>query len=471
MDKRVLRERMRRKQQQLRRLRMMKRITCVVAAILLLIFVVRGVILPIVNHAGGGSSKDAETVNVQANTAGTSTDNSTEDASASSDSGSSDSSGDSSSDNSSTDATVMPVKGSAAADKLSVMTPGWHEDSTGKWYQNPDGTYYINGFAEIDGTTYSFDENGYMQTGWVEKGVKDYYFNEDGSYDPTQKRPMIALTFDDGPGEYTETLLDTVEKYNIHVTFFMLGQNVEGRESTVQRMVQLGCEIGNHTWDHPSQTLPNMDLHSVVQEFQKTDDELVKACGQAATVCRAPYGAITEEQMAAVGKPFFMWSTDSLDWKLMDADADYNEIMNSDLSDGSIILMHDIHEPSVKCATEKLIPELVNEGYKLVTVSELAAAKDVTLQSASYSDFWDSSLQAGRVAGYAGNSSDSADSSDGSESSDSTDVSDGSSDGSDVSDGSDDSSDGSDYSDGSSDDGSYDDGSYDDGSYDDGSEE
>ena len=448
----------------------MKRITCVVAAILLLIFVVRGVIFPIVNHAGGGSSKDAETVNVQANTAGTSTDNSTEDASASSDSGSSDSSGDSSSDNSSTDATVMPVKGSAAADKLSVMTPGWHEDSTGKWYQNPDGTYYINGFAEIDGTTYSFDENGYMQTGWVEKGVKDYYFNEDGSYDPTQKRPMIALTFDDGPGEYTETLLDTVEKYNIHVTFFMLGQNVEGRESTVQRMVQLGCEIGNHTWDHPSQTLPNMDLDSVVQEFQKTDDELVKACGQA-TVCRAPYGAITEEQMAAVGKPFFMWSTDSLDWKLMDADADYNEIMNSDLSDGSIILMHDIHEPSVKCATEKLIPELVNEGYKLVTVSELAAAKDVTLQSASYSDFWDSSLQAGRVAGYAGNSSDSTDSSDGSESSDSTDVSDGSSDGSDVSDGSDDSSDGSDYSDGSSDDGSYDDGSYDDGSYDDGSEE
>ena len=471
MDKRVLRERMRRKQQQLRRRRMMKRITCVVAAILLLIFVVRGVIFPIVNHAGGGSSKDAETVNVQANTAGTSTDNSTEDASASSDSGSSDSSGDSSSDNSSTDATVMPVKGSAAADKLSVMTPGWHEDSTGKWYQNPDGTYYINGFAEIDGTTYSFDENGYMQTGWVEKGVKDYYFNEDGSYDPTQKRPMIALTFDDGPGEYTETLLDTVEKYNIHVTFFMLGQNVEGRESTVQRMVQLGCEIGNHTWDHPPQTLPNMDLDSVVQEFQKTDDELVKACGQAATVCRAPYGAITEEQMAAVGKPFFMWSTDSLDWKLMDADADYNEIMNSDLSDGSIILMHDIHEPSVKCATEKLIPELVNEGYKLVTVSELAAAKDVTLQSASYSDFWDSSLQAGRVAGYAGNSSDSADSSDGSESSDSTDVSDGSSDGSDVSDGSDDSSDGSDYSDGSSDDGSYDDGSYDDGSYDDGSEE
>lgn len=429
----------------------MKRITCVVAAILLLVFVVRGVILPIVNHAGGGSNKDAETVNVQANTAGASTDSSTKDSTASTDTAASDTD----SADSGTDATVMPVKGSAAGERLSVMTPGWHEDSTGKWYQNPDGTYYVNGFADIDGTTYSFDKKGYMQTGWVEKGVKDYYFNEDGSYDPSKKRPMIALTFDDGPGEYTETLLDTVEKYNAHVTFFMVGQNVEGHESTIQRMLKLGCELGNHTWDHPSQTLPNMDLDSVLQEFQKTDDALVKACGQAATVCRAPYGAITDGQISAVGKPFFMWSTDSLDWKLMDADADYNQIMNdSSLGDGSVILMHDIHEPSVKCATEKLIPALIDQGYKLVTVSELAEAKDVTLQSASYSDFWDSSLQAGRVAGYAGNSSDSEDSSDdgsdGSDSSDGSDVSDGSSDEGDYSDGSDES----DYSDGSSDDGS-----------------
>ena len=491
MDKRVLRERMRKKQQQIRRRQMMKKGAYIVAIILVFVFVIRGIILPVINRVGGKNTDKPAQVQAETDTnANTNTGDSGTETQIEKD----------------TNAAIRkPLKGASDLTKASQLTAGWHEDENGKWYQNPDGTYYINGFAEIDGTTYSFDENGYMQTGWVEKGVKDYYFNEDGSYDPTQKRPMIALTFDDGPGEYTETLLDTVEKYNIHVTFFMLGQNVEGRESTVQRMVQLGCEIGNHTWDHPSQTLPNMDLDSVVQEFQKTDDELVKACGQAATVCRAPYGAITEEQMAAVGKPFFMWSTDSLDWKLMDADADYNEIMNSDLSDGSIILMHDIHEPSVKCATEKLIPELVNEGYKLVTVSELAAAKDVTLQSASYSDFWDSSLQAGRVAGYAGNSSDSTDSSDSSDgsttsddsasadstSADSTDVSDGSTD-STVSDGSDGSSDGSgdgsdgstdgssdgsdgssdgNYDDGSYDDGSYDDGSYDDGSYDDGSEE
>ncbi|MCB5473030.1 hypothetical protein LIP76_18995, partial [Erysipelatoclostridium ramosum] len=75
---------------------------------------------------------------------------------------------------------------------------GWHEDSSGRWYQNADGTYYTNGFAEIDGVKYAFDSNGYMQTGWVTKGVNDYYFNEDGSYNAEKKRPLIALTFDDG---------------------------------------------------------------------------------------------------------------------------------------------------------------------------------------------------------------------------------------------------------------------------------
>ena len=67
--------------------------------------------------------------------------------------------------------------------------------------------------------------------------------------------------------------------------------------------------------------------------------------------------------------------------------------------------MHDIHEPSVQAAI-KMIPELVAKGYKLMTVSELAAAKGVTLQNANYSDFWDSSLQKGIVAGYNSGSSD-----------------------------------------------------------------
>lgn len=135
------------------------------------------------------------------------------------------------------------------------------------------------------------------------------------------------------------------------------------------------------------------------------DNALIKVCGQPATVARVPYGSGNQEVFDAVGKPFFMWSLDTLDWDTLDEESDYNAVMNGDLTDGSIILMHDIHEPSVKAAV-RLIPELVAKGFKLVTVSELAAAKGVTLQNVQYVDFWDSSLRNGQVPGWSGKESD-----------------------------------------------------------------
>ena len=439
MDKRVLRERMRRKKRQMMIRRYTKLGLYVVGLILAVVFVIRGIIVPIAQHvAGGGSGK--ETVQAQADT-----EQEVSDPNA---------------------AVRQPLKGQSDTDKVSVVTAGWHEDANGKWYQNADGTYYANGFQDIDGTTYSFDENGYMQTGWITKGVNDYYFNEDGSYDPSQKRPMLALTFDDGPGEYTDELLDCLEENNAHATFFMLGQNVSAYPDAPKRMLELGCEIGSHSWDHTQ--LTTIDIDSVAKQFTDTDNALIDACGQAASVARAPYGDGNSDIYNTVGKPFFMWSLDTEDWKLLDADGDYNAVMNGDLTDGSIILMHDIHEPSVQAAL-RLIPDLIAQGYKLVTVSEMAEAKNVTLQNACYIDFWQSTLDSGQVAGYQGSTSTDGDTSDStdtsSDGSDSSDTSDGrdTSDGSDYSDGSDS------YDDGSSDDGSYDDGSYDDSSYDDGS--
>lgn len=374
MDRRAMRERMRRKQRQIRRRKILKLVTYAVAAVLAVIFVVRGIILPIAQRVGGG--KGGETQEVQAEPVAA-------DPNA---------------------AVRQPLKGQGDVGKLSSLAPGWHEDDSGRWYQNADGTYYAGGFQEIEGVEYSFDENGYMQTGWVSKGTDDYYFNDDGSYNPEKKRPMLAITLDDGPGQYTDTLLDCLEENGAHATFFMLGQNVEAYPDTVKRMVELGCEIGNHSWDH--ENMYNLDLDSVAKEFSDTDNALIKACGQAATVARAPYGNWNQDIIDTVGKPFFMWSLDSRDWDYKDVDKDYNEVMNGDLTDGTIILMHDIHEPSVQ-ALLRIIPELVEKGYKLVTVSELAEAKGVTLQNASYSDFWKSSLDGGLVAGYQADSSDS----------------------------------------------------------------
>ena len=439
MDKRVLRERMRRKKRQMMIRHYTKIGLCAIGLVLAVVFVVRGIIIPIAHHVAGGGSSD-QTVQAQAET---------EEVQANSDA-----------------AVRQPLKGKSDAGKVSTLTVGWHEDTNGKWYQNADGTYFANGFQDIDGVTYSFDENGYMQTGWVTKGVKDYFFKEDGSYDPTQVRPMLALTFDDGPGEYTDELLDCLEENNAHATFFMLGQNVSSYPDATKRMLELGCEIGSHSWDHTQ--LTTIDLDAVAKQFTDTDNALMQACGQAATVARAPYGDGNSDIYNTANKPFFMWSLDTEDWKLMDADADYNAVMNGDLTDGSIILMHDIHEPSVKAAL-RLIPDLVAQGYKLVTVSEMAEAKNVTLQNVCYVDFWQSTLSNGGVPGYQGGSSDgTSDSSSGDSTDGSSDYSDGSSDGS-VDDGS---SDDSDYDDGSSDDGYDDSDDYSDDSvdYGDGSE-
>ena len=433
MDKRVLRERMRKKQQQIRRRQMMKKGAYVVAVILVLIFVIRGIILPVINRAGGGNTEKPQ--QVQAETDSTTTDSSSD----------STDTGDTSTE---TNAAIrQPVKGQSDLTKAAQLTAGCLDCENGKWYQNADGTYFAGGMQEIDGSTYYFDDNGYIKTGWVEVGFDDYYFNDDGTYDPSQHKTRIAFTFDDGPGEYTDELLDCLEENNAHATFFMLGQNVGSWESTVQRMADIGCEIGSHSWDHPN--LYDLSMDSVAKQFSDTDAALEKACGQKASVARAPYGNWSDDIISTVGKPFFTWSLDSLDWSYLDVNKDYDAVMNGDLTDGSIILMHDIHEPSVQAAI-KMIPELVQKGYKLMTVSELAAAKGVTLQGANYSDFWDSSLQKGIVAGYSGNTTDTSDGG----------YDDGSAD--------DESSDDGSYDDGSSDDGYSDDSSYDDGSYDEG---
>lgn len=429
MDKRVLRERMRKKQQQIRRRQMMKKGAYVVAVILVFIFVIRGIILPVINRVGGKNTDKPAQVQAETDTnANTNTGDSGTETQIEKD----------------TNAAIRkPLKGASDLTKASQLTAGWHEDENGKWYQNVDGTYYAGGLQEIDGSTYYFGDNGYAQTGWVSVGFDDYYFNDDGTYDPSQHKTRIAFTFDDGPGEYTDQLLDCLEQNNAHATFFMLGQNVGSWESEVQRMVDIGCEVGSHSWDHLN--LYDLDMDAVAKEFSDTDAALEKACGQKASVARAPYGNWNDDIISTVNKPFFTWSLDSLDWSYLDVNKDYDAVMNGDLTDGSIILMHDIHEPSVQAAI-KMIPELVAKGYKLMTVSELAAAKGVTLQNANYSDFWDSSLQKGIVAGYNGGSSDGSSDgtavSDGTTSDDGSDVSDtGSSDSSDVSDGSDESSD------------------------------
>lgn len=272
----------------------------------------------------------------------------------------------------------QPVMSASDVDKLKAAPSiGWHQDENGWWYQNRDGSYYQDGWQEVNGSTYYFNSNGYILTGWQTIDDKDCYFDEDGKYDETKQRPMIALTFDDGPGEYTEELINCLVENNAKATFFMLGQNVEAYPEIAKELSDAGMELGNHSYSHPD--LVTIGADAAAQQVSNTDAALKAATGFEATVMRPPGGSFNDSVKAAIDHPLIIWSIDTRDWATKSEDQTYQVVMDN-AQDGSVVLMHDIHEWSVKAAI-RMIPDLIAKGFKLVTVSELAEAKGETLQS------------------------------------------------------------------------------------------
>lgn len=273
--------------------------------------------------------------------------------------------------------------------KKGAAKTGWHEEKGTKYYLDDDGKMH-QGWLTLEDTKYYFDQEGKMVTGEQKIGSKKCVFAKDGkleseesSIDPN--KPMMALTFDDGPGPRTGELLDVLEQYNAHATFFMLGQNVGQYGDFVKRMLDGGNELGNHSYDHPQ--LTKLDASGIQAQMGDTNNLIANAAGQPASVMRPPYGAINDVVKANVGMPMIMWSIDTLDWKTKNAQATIDHVMNN-AGDGDIVLMHDIHTTSVDAAIA-LIPKLIDSGYQLVTVTELAEARGITLENGGrYSEFW-----------------------------------------------------------------------------------
>lgn len=279
----------------------------------------------------------------------------------------------------------QPVMSGADIEKMASSTSvaGWQTDGQGKWYRNQDGTIYQNGWQEIDGAEYYFDENGYVITGWEEIDGKDCYFDENGVYDSTKEPPLVALTFDDGPGQYTDKLLDCLEENGAKATFYMLGQNVERYPDIVKRMHDLGMELSNHTYDHKD--LAKLTQSQITEEIEKTSSLIQDAAGVLPDTLRPPGGSYNDTVQKLAGMPIVKWSIDTKDWKTKSEDQTYQCVMDN-VEDGSIVLMHDIHEWSVDAAI-RLITDLIEEGYKLVTVQELAQAKGITLEDGQVYEF------------------------------------------------------------------------------------
>lgn len=202
-------------------------------------------------------------------------------------------------------------------------------------------------------------------------------------YDPNKK--IIALTFDDGPStdetNGTSDLLDLLEQYDSKATFFCLGNRLNDESAPLlKRMVELGCEIGNHSYDHAQ--LTKLDAKGVRDEIDTTNELIKKYSGRDCRIIRPPYGAADNDIVPAnVSQPFIMWDMDTLDWKTKNAASVISlvEKYKEQDWDGAVILMHDIHPTTIE-ACKTIIPELVNDGYQLVTVSELAYLKGVKLE-------------------------------------------------------------------------------------------
>lgn len=186
-------------------------------------------------------------------------------------------------------------------------------------------------------------------------------------------KPMIAVTFDDGPGYNgaSDRILDVIEKYHIKATFFMIGSNASNLTKNVKRKVALGCQIGNHTYNHE-----HYGKNVTPNDIIKGADAIEKACGVRPTAFRSP-GGITTELIRKTCKqektPLYYWSLDTQDWKSRNADKVYNAVIKN-VSDGDIILMHEIYG-STADAFERMVPVLLKKGYQFVTCDELVAAK------------------------------------------------------------------------------------------------
>ena len=287
--------------------------------------------------------------------------------------------------------------------KDGIMQTGWKKTDDGTYYLSENGAAVI-GWQTIEDADYYFDNNGIMATGEVQVGLVKCTFSKKGKLKSKgdvnidASKPMVALTFDDGPGERTGELLDQLEKYNAHATFFMQGKNIPGKEDFVKKMKEIGCELGNHSYDHPQ--LTKLSADKIANQIGTTNDLIQQAAGSTATVMRPPYGAINDTVRSSVGLPMILWSIDTLDWKTRNAQSSIDTVMN-DVQDGDVILMHDIHTESIDAALV-LIPKLEEAGYQLVTVSEMAKAKGVALQNGEkYVDFWAKDVEKYKSSGSA----------------------------------------------------------------------
>lgn len=184
-------------------------------------------------------------------------------------------------------------------------------------------------------------------------------------------RPLVALTFDDGPSKYTNEILDILKDNGICATFFVLGNKVPYGQETLLKMLENGNEIGNHTYNH--KWLAHLDEIEIKNQISKTQEVIFEYTRYLPKVFRPSYGDIPKEMRKEINLEVTLWNVDTLDWKLKNKKQIIKRATRN-TKDGDIILMHDTYK-----RTKDALPEIINtlkkKGFQFVTISELNEIK------------------------------------------------------------------------------------------------
>lgn len=198
---------------------------------------------------------------------------------------------------------------------------------------------------------------------------------------PVVRDKAVALTFDDGPSRANDgKILETLQKYGAHATFFVLGDRARVDGDILQMYLAAGCEIGSHSWNHPQ--LSKMKWNKVERQLSKTNKMVSNLTGgYQIRLLRPPYGSISKTMRKKLDMPMILWSLDTLDWKTRNTKKICKEVRKQ-VKDGDIILMHDIYSTTAD-AVEKVVPWLQGKGYDILTVSELMERKGKHIENGS----------------------------------------------------------------------------------------
>ena len=198
----------------------------------------------------------------------------------------------------------------------------------------------------------------------LEKDIPTYK-QTDKVIDPT--KPVVALTFDDGPSKYTNEIVEVLDKYNACATFFILGNKVPIYEKTLINLIKKGNEIGNHSYNH--KWLTKLNNENLQEQITKTQNIIKDRLNYEPKYLRPTYGSINKRIRNNTNLEIVLWNVDTLDWKIKNSSKIVKRTI-SKVKNGDIILMHDTHERTLE-AVKKIIPELQKQGYQFVTISEL----------------------------------------------------------------------------------------------------